>query len=338
MTLMKHNLTLKDRNSFGTDVRASLFAAPQSTEELSRLLDEYDTQNLPLMIVGEGNNILFTADFEGLIVNPQIKGVEVIEEDDTVVVVRVGAAENWDQWVERATQSGWFGLENLSFIPGSVGAAPVQNIGAYGVELKDFLAWVDAWDIQQKRMIRLHRTACKFSYRSSIFKTDAIGRYVITHVAFQLNKEPHLKLDYGPVKEIFSKASGSSPMDLRNIITSIRKKKLPDPKVHANAGSFFKNPLVDMTQFKCIRVDYPDIPSFRDIDNQVKIPAAWLIEKTGWKGKRQGNTGTWPLQPLVIVNYNNASGQEILNFSEQIREDVEKMFGIHLEREVQVVG
>jgi UDP-N-acetylmuramate dehydrogenase len=338
MSYLKHNFSLKAHHSFGTEATASLFAAPHSTEELSVLLDTYDTRNHPFLVIGEGSNILFTGDFEGLVMNPQIRGVEVTEEDDSQVTVRIGAAENWDQWVERAVHSGWYGLENLSLIPGSAGAAPVQNIGAYGTELKDVLAWVEAWDMHQKRMVKLHKNACKLSYRNSLFKTDAQGRYIITHVVFQLSKIPQMQLDYGPVKEIFSRTGGSTPADLRNVIISIRQQKLPDPEEHGNAGSFFQNPLVDKTLFKCIRVDYPDIPSFREKDNQVKIPAAWLIEQTGWKGKRLGHVGTWPAQPLVIVNYNNASGQEILDFSEQVRADVEKKFGIFLEREVQVVG
>ena len=337
MTGVQHDLSLKDYNTFGIDVRAALFARTENSEQLTRLLEEYDTGDLPFLVLGEGSNILFKNDFEGLVLNPRFRGIELIENDTRQVLVRVGAGENWDSWVQHATEQGWFGLENLSLIPGSVGSAPIQNIGAYGVEMKDCFAWLEAWDLQKKKSVRLNGEDCKFGYRSSIFKTDARGRYIITHVAFRLNRASDLKRGYGPVKAALSAAGGSTPMDLRNVIISIRNQKLPDPEVYGNAGSFFKNPLVDRTIFKCIRVDFPDIPNYPDTENRVKIPAAWLIEKAGWKGKRKRNTGTWPSQPLVIVNYGGATGQEIFDFSEQIRNDIDKKFGIYLEREVNVV-
>jgi UDP-N-acetylmuramate dehydrogenase len=185
--------------------------------------------------------------------------------------------------------------------------------------------------------VQLHPEDCRFGYRNSVFKDVARGRYIITHVTFRLNRIPDLKINYGNVKTVFFDSGGSKPMDLRNVIISIRNKKLPDPAEYGNAGSFFKNPLVDRTIFKCIRADYRDVPNYPGTENQVKIPAAWLIEKAGWKGKRMGNVGTWPSQPLVIVNYGSATGQEILEFSEQIREDVDRKFGIFLEHEVNVV-
>lgn len=337
MPKMQHHFSLKNYNSFGIDVSATLYATPETIEELKGVLDQYDFTNLPYLVMGEGSNLLFKGDFEGVVLNPRMKGIELVEDETEQVVVRVGAAENWDSWVEYATRQGWFGLENLSLIPGSVGSAPVQNIGAYGVEMKNYFAWLEAWDLQQNQPVRLNGEDCRFGYRSSIYKTDARGRYIITHVAFRLNKQPQLQLNYGPVKEAFTKSRGATPMDLRNSIIKIRKQKLPDPGEFGNAGSFFKNPLVDRTIFKCIRVDYPEIPNFHDKENCVKIPAAWLIETAGWKGKRTGNVGTWPTQPLVIVNYGGATGQEILDFSEQIRHDVDKKFGVYLEREVNVI-
>jgi UDP-N-acetylmuramate dehydrogenase len=292
---------------------------------------------MPFLVMGEGSNILFKGDFEGLILRPGIKGIELLEENDREVLVRVGAAENWDNWVSLSIRKGWFGLENLSLIPGSVGSAPIQNIGAYGVELKDCFESVDAWDLRQKKRIQLDGPGCRFGYRSSIFKFESRGRYIITHVVFRLQKQAQLQLNYGPVKERFAKAGGTTPQDLREVIKAIRRQKLPDPQKFGNAGSYFKNPLVDRTVFKCIRVDYPGVPNYPDAGNQVKIPAAWLIEQAGWKGKRIGNVGTWPSQPLVIVNYGNATGEEILDFSEKLRADVDKKFGICLEREVNVV-
>ncbi len=337
MPAIKHQFPLREHNSFGIDVRAAMYANPESTDQLVEIITHYKYGELPLLIIGEGSNLLFKEDFEGLVLNPGMRGIDLVNDEEGHVDVRVGAAESWDSWVQHANSKGWYGLENLSLIPGSVGAAPVQNIGAYGIEMKDFFIRLEAWDLKQQKEVHLHAKDCKFGYRSSVFKTESQGRYIITHVLFRLNKQPHLQLDYGQVKQALSKTNGSSPMDLRNTIIKIRSKKLPDLRNYGNAGSFFKNPLVDRLIFKCIRVDYPDIPSFHGLENQVKIPAAWLIEQAGWKGKRIGNVGTWPSQPLVIVNYGGATGQEIIDFSEKIRNEVDKMFGIYLEREVSVI-
>lgn len=337
MALTHSNYSLRQMNTFGIDASASLFAVSESVEKLSKLLDSYDYKHLPLLVLGEGSNILFKRDYEGLIIRPGMKGVELMEEDEKEVLVKVGASENWDSWIANATSKGWFGMENLSLIPGSVGSAPVQNIGAYGVELKDYLERIEAWDLEQKKLVQLEREECSFGYRSSIFKNTHRGRYIISHVVFRLKKQAQLQLNYGPVKDAFLEAGGSSPLDLRNVIMAIRRQKLPDPLEFGNAGSYFKNPVVDRSVFKSIRDDYPHIPNYPDADKQVKIPAAWLIEQSGWKGKRIGNVGTWPTQPLVIVNYGGATGREILDFSEQLRLDVDKKFGISLKREVNVV-
>ena len=337
MNHIHHNYNLKELNSFGLDVRAASYANPADMESLITLLEQGNREQLPLLILGEGSNILFKNDFQGLVIQPGMKGIDVVKENDKEVVVKVGAAENWDKWVSHATEKGWYGLENLSLIPGSVGSAPVQNIGAYGVELKDRFEWLEAWDIQLKQQVRLDRNACRFGYRSSIFKGEAKGRYIITHVAFRLDRKAGLNLDYGKIKDAFSLANGSTPLDLRNVIIAIRESKLPDPAQYGNAGSFFKNPMVDRAIFNCIRVEYPKVPFYPNDGNQMKIPAAWLIEKSGWKGKRVGNVGTWPAQPLVIVNYGIASGQEIYDFSENIIGDVERVFGVSLEREVNVI-
>ena len=337
MSNLHPNHPMAGHNTFGIEASASQFATPESPEELAAMLEEHLHPGIPFLVIGEGSNILFRGDFQGLVMNPRIGGIELLEEEGDNVVVRVGAAVNWDDWVAHATEQGWYGLENLSLIPGSVGSAPVQNIGAYGTELKDRFVWLDAWDMQQKQMVCLNREECRFGYRNSIFKTEARGRYIITHVAFRLSRKPDLQLGYGNIEAAFQEAGGTTPTDLRNVIISIRNQKLPDPAEVNNAGSFFKNPLVDRTIFKCIRVDYQEIPHYPEPGNKVKIPAAWLIEKTGWKDKRIGNVGTWPTQPLVIVNYGGATGQEIFDFSEQIREDVDRKFGVYLEREVNVI-
>ena len=338
MAIVHNDFSLQRLNTFGLNARASLFSSPENIDALSSILEGYDYNQQPLLVMGEGSNILFKTDFQGLIVRPGRKGIEVFKEDEQEVWVKVGASENWDNWIAIATENGWHGLENLSLIPGSVGSAPVQNIGAYGVELKDHFAWLVAWDLQQQKLVRFDRKECRFGYRSSTFKNESRGRYIITHITFRLDKEPHLQLDYGPVKEAFLKAGGTTPMELRAAIISIREQKLPDPTIYGNAGSFYKNPIIDRAIFKYIRLDFPLIPSYPESENQVKIPAAWLIEKAGWKGKKVGNVGTWPTQPLVIVNYGGATGQEILEFSEQLRNDVDKQFGIWLEREVNVIG
>lgn len=329
--------SLKKLNTFGLEIMAARFCKLSSPETLNGLLEQEELIELPRLILGEGSNLLFTGNFEGLVIHPVIKGIELLEDDGEQVLVRVGAAENWDQWVWHATQKGWYGLENLSLIPGSVGSAPVQNIGAYGVELKDSFAWLEAWDLQDNQVVKLDKQACRFAYRDSLFKQEGQGRYLITHVCFRLHRTPRLMLDYGKVRATFNEAQGKTPEDLRNIIIHIRNSKLPDPNRFGNGGSFFKNPRVDKAIFNCMRVEHPEIPYYPDEYNEVKIPAAWLIEKAGWKDKRVGNVGTWPTQPLVIVNYGGATGREIYDFSEQILQEVDRKFGILLEREVQVI-
>lgn len=335
--MIHYDHPLKDLNTFGLDARTTHFARPVNMKNLTQVLEEVASLQLSPLILGEGSNILFKSDFEGLIIQPGMKGIEVVAELEDELVVRVGASENWDKWVTYAIEQGWYGLENLSLIPGSVGSSPVQNIGAYGVELQDRFEWLEAWDMQLNKEVRLDHAACRFGYRNSIFKGEAKGRYIISHVAFRLSRTASLQLEYGNVKDAFSKAKGSTPKDLRQVIIAIRESKLPDPAQYGNAGSFFKNPMVDRAVFNCIRVENPEVPFFHDEDNQVKIPAAWLIEKSAWKGKRIGDVGTWPNQPLVIVNYGKATGQELLDFSENIIADVEREFDITLEREVRVI-
>lgn len=337
--MVEKNFPLKDHNSFGINVNASLYAAPESVDELGLLMEQYDFNNNPSLVIGEGTNLLFTRNFEGLVLRPSFKGIRIISENNDHVLVEVGACENWDQWVQYALHQGWYGIENLSLIPGSVGASPVQNIGAYGVEMKDRFAGLEAWDLKERRTVRMEPVECQFGYRSSIFKSEYPGRFIITHVVFSLLKSPELQLDYGQVREAFNAAGGITPDDLREVIIAIRSRKLPDPSSIGNAGSFFKNPVIPVTLFDDLRKGYSEIPFFRTNDEGlVKVPAAWLIEKSGWKGKRQGNVGSWPGQPLVIVNYGGASGQEIFDFSEELRQDVHRKFGILLEREVNVVS
>jgi UDP-N-acetylmuramate dehydrogenase len=329
--------SLQKFNTFGLEISAAWFCSPASLDSLNSILENEEIRELPRLVIGEGSNLLFTDNYKGLVIHPDIQGIELIEDGEDQVLIRVGAGENWDRWVRHANEMGWYGLENLSMIPGSVGAAPVQNIGAYGVELKEHFAWLEAWDLHRNEPVKLDGQACRFGYRTSLFKSQDPGRYIITHVTFRLHKTPEMVLDYGNVRKAFTEAGGSTPAHLRNIILDIRSSKLPDPARFGNAGSFFKNPVVGNAIYKCIRVENPGMPHYPAEDNKVKIPAAWLIEKAGWKGHRTGNVGTWPNQPLVIVNYGGASGREIFEFSEQVREDVDRKFGIMLEREVQVI-
>lgn len=337
--LVHHDYPIKAFHTFGTDAKASIFAAPQTMQQLSLLTEEYQLPENDFLVIGEGSNMLFTGNYRGILLKPGFRNIRLLSEDDDQVRVQVGASENWDNWVQYALQRGWYGLENLSMIPGSVGASPVQNIGAYGVELKDRFAWLEAWDFKEKKSVRLEKEHCQFGYRSSIFKSRLPGRYMITHVVFNLQKIPDLQLGYGQVREAFTSAGGSTPDDLRAVIMAIRSRKLPDPSDFGNAGSFFKNPVIPMQTFHHLRQEHFDIPGHpAEGEQQVKVPAAWLIEKSGWKGKRLGHVGTWPTQPLVIVNYGGATGQEILDFSEKIRQDIQIRFGITLEREVNVIG
>lgn len=337
MIQVYQNSPLKEFNTFGLETRARHYARPVDQEALKELLKQNGINNQPLLVLGEGSNILFLNNFEGLVIQAGMKGIELLEDEGEEVLVKVGASENWDHWVKYSLEQGWYGLENLSLIPGSVGSSPVQNIGAYGVELKDHFEWLEAWDLKENQPVKFDLKACGFAYRDSIFKREAAGRYIITHVVFRLKRKTELQLDYGNVLEEFRKVKGNSAMDLRNVIINIRNSKLPDPSLYGNAGSFFKNPMVDRTIYNCIRVEYPEVPFYPHNGNQMKIPAGWLIEKAGWKGKRIGNVGTWPSQALVLVNYGGATGQEIFDFSEKILEDVDKQFGIRLEREVRVI-
>ena len=334
---MAETSSLQHLNTFGVDVRAARFASPDTAIALEQLMGDPSLGEQELLILGEGSNILFTRDFEGLVIRPDITGIYVLEDYPGEVVVKVGASENWDQWVEYALKKGWYGLENLSRIPGSVGAAPVQNIGAYGTELKNCVRQIHAWDRKNSKPVELCYKDCHFSYRNSIFKSSQKGRYIITHVCFNLKKKAELNLGYGRLREAFEDSGGSSAMDLRKLVIRTRQSKLPDHKEYGNAGSFFKNPIVPRSKLEELQETHPGIPHYPEISDQVKIPAAWLIDQAGWKGRRKGDVGAWPHQPLVLVNYGRATGQEIYDFSQEILEDILSKYGILLEREVNVL-
>jgi UDP-N-acetylmuramate dehydrogenase len=339
MITLHEYYSLKKHNSFGIDAKASFFAEADSEADLMNLLHNDPVPRKPVMILGEGTNVLFVRDFDGLIIHPKITGIKVIKEDNHFAIVRVGAAENWDNFVQWAVEKNLGGIENLSRIPGSVGASPVQNIGAYGCEASEVIEYVETLDIPDGISKTFRKDECNFGYRTSIFKTELKDRVIITYVSFRLLKKHILKTDYGVIRERLKKYDTPSIGDLRKVINDIRNEKLPDPEKIGNAGSFFKNPVLIEDEFRSFILKYPDAPNFRtDRAGFYKIPAAWLIEQCGWKGKRVGNAGTYPLQPLVLVNYGDATGQEIYELSENIRKDVFNKFNITLEREVNLAG
>jgi UDP-N-acetylmuramate dehydrogenase len=339
MITLRENYSLKNHNSFGIDVRARYFADIDNESDLAQFIRHNPATGLPLMILGAGNNILFVSDYEGLIIHPLIQGIEVLQENTSSVTVRVGAGVLWDSFVEWAVSKNYGGVENLSLIPGSVGASPVQNIGAYGSEAAEIIEKVETTQIRNGRKKIFRPTDCRFGYRTSIFKTDLRSMVIISHVVFRLSKRPVLKTEYGEMHERLKKYKETSVHEVREVIIEIRSEKLPDPQKIGNAGSFFKNPVLSENEFHSFIHNHPDAPNYQaEMKGFHKIPAAWLIEQCGWKGRRIGATGTYSRQPLVIVNYGNATGKEIYEFSEKIREDVLKSFRIRLEREVNVVG
>lgn len=337
MIEIKKDYSLKSKNTFGLDVNSHYYVEANTTDKISFSLNYASYYNLPILILGGGSNTLFTKSYEGLIIHPSIQGVEVIEDQFDYTVVRVGAGVNWDFLVDWCVTRNLGGLENLSFIPGDVGASPIQNIGAYGVEAKDSILKVEGINVITKKLFELSNAECKFDYRYSIFKDELKHRVVITNVQFKLSKKPQLITHYGNLEEELATLGDRSISNVRQAVINIRKRKLPDPTELGNAGSFFKNPLVSLNAFEEIKKRYDKAPSYSSTENNVKVPAGWLIEQCGWKGKQVGNCGVHKDQALVIVNYGNATGTEILNLAKQIQKSVHDQFGIELEMEVNVV-
>ena len=334
MLTIIENKSLKKLNSFGLNVTAAKYSNPENIADAIEIFNNSDEKNT--LILGEGSNLLFSQNFEGLVIHPGILGKEIIEEDSDKVILRVFCGENWDNLVAYCVDKNWSGLENLSLIPGSVGSSPVQNIGAYGVEVKDRIEWVEGVKKNETKISRILNSDCKFEYRNSIFKNELKNNFLITAVVFKLDKKANLKTDYGKLSEVFSLKKHQNLKGMRESVIEIRNSKLPDPEEFGNSGSFFKNPVISLDKFQSLQKKYPSIPSY-SIKKGIKIPAAWLIEYTGWKGKREGNCGTWPTQPLVIVNYGGATGNDILQFSRKIQQSVSAKFGIDLDREVNLI-
>jgi UDP-N-acetylmuramate dehydrogenase len=332
------DFSLKPFNTFGIDARTRYFAEAILEEDIIKLAGNLRGDYLPLFLIGGGSNILFTRDYPGTVMKISTKGIKVIKEDEDSVWVNASAGEIWDDLVKFCVGKGWSGLENLSGIPGNVGTSPVQNIGAYGVEIKDTLSELEAYDLKSKEKRIFSNEECEFGYRDSIFKLKYKGRFIILNVTLRLKKKPDLCLDYGNIREELASMNVEHPgiEDIREAVCNIRSRKLPDPAVTGNAGSFFKNPVILPEQFEKLKQLFPAIVSFPQ-EGRIKLAAAWLIEQCGWKGQRVGNAGVHSTQPLVLVNYGNATGFEILKLGEEIRESVYKKFGVMLETEVNIV-
>ena len=334
--MIQTNKNLKEYNTFGISVKAEMFAVFSSIEELKQILSFRN--NKKLLVLGGGSNLLLTKDFDGLVIKNEIKRFEVIEETASDVIVESGAGENWHEFVLNCIDNGFGGIENLSLIPGSVGASPMQNIGAYGVEIKDVFESLSAYHIASGEIHYFDKTKCEFGYRESIFKNKVKGEYIILTVTFRLTKNPTINSSYGAINEQLKVMGIQEPTikELSAAVIAIRQSKLPDPKIIGNAGSFFKNPKVEIALLEQIQKNYPDIPNYPAVNGK-KLAAGWLIEKAGWKGKTFGNYGVHKLQALVLVNYGNCTGQEIFDLSSQIIQDVFEKFGVLLEREVNIL-
>ena len=335
MMQWEENIDLTPYNSFGMQVFAKYFTSFQSVEDLSLL---EIPQNANWLIIGGGSNILFKNNFDGCVLLNQIKGIEKVGEDDDFIYLKVGGGELWHDFVEYCIANNYGGVENLALIPGSVGAAPIQNIGAYGVELKDVLFELEAYNWKDKQLHTFSVDQCKFGYRDSVFKNECKGDYVICTVIFRLNKVPVFQTQYGAIEKELE-AMGVKDLSIRAIadaVINIRRSKLPDPKVIGNAGSFFKNPTISEVQFEILKEQYPEIVGYY-VEGGIKLAAGWLIEKAGWKGFRRGDAGVHPKQALVLVNYGGADGDDIYQLSEEIIISVQSKFNIFLEREVNII-
>lgn len=336
---IEKNVSLRMYNTFGIDVRAAHFAAVATLEDIEEVLEHNVFKGHRPLILGGGSNVLFTKDIERPVMLNRLKGIEVVGEDEASYLVKAAAGENWHQFVLHCIKSDFAGLENLSLIPGNVGASPMQNIGAYGVEIKDVFHSLEAFHILEKKRKVFTADECAFGYRESIFKRKEKDNWIILSVTFRLLKRPVFKTDYGAIQEELDKMK-LEKMTIRAIsqaVINIRSSKLPDPKVLGNAGSFFKNPVVSMDVLMKIKTDHPDVAFYPIDETSVKIPAGWLIERAGWKGKRLGNYGVHARQALVLVNYGGATGDEIFGLSTAIIEDIHSRFGVLLEREVNIL-
>tara|TARA_B110000879_G_C11137642_1_gene498827 strand:- start:822 stop:1838 length:1017 start_codon:yes stop_codon:yes gene_type:complete len=333
------NYPLKKFNTFGINVKSKYLVEVNSTEEILEIIESEKFKNFKKLVLGGGSNVLFTKDYNGLIILNKIKGKKVTYQDADSVKLLVGAGENWHELVMYTVEKGWGGIENLSLIPGNTGTAPMQNIGAYGVEIKDTFVELEALEISTGKIEKFNKEKCKFAYRESIFKNEKKNQYIILNITLELNKNPKLSVNYGEIKNDLKNKNIHLPTikDVSEAIISIRKRKLPDPKKIGNSGSFFKNPVVNFNKLKKLKEKHPNIVNYPINKNEFKIAAGWMIEKAGWKGKTINNYGVHKNQSLVLVNYGDAKGIEIYNLSKKIIVDIEEKFGISLVREVNII-
>ncbi len=336
---IKQNFSIKFFNTFGIDVKAKYFVELNSDEEIISFLSSGFLKNKQFLILGGGSNILFTKDFTGVVVKINTKGITILKEDEDFIYIKAKAGEDWQDFIDYNIKNNYGGLENLSTIPGSVGAGPIQNIGAYGVELKDVFYQLTAINIQTGDIIKFNKEDCDFSYRSSIFKNELKNKYIINSVVFRLFRKPVFNTKYGAI-EMELRDMGINKLSVSAVseaVSRIRKRKLPDIEQIGCAGSFFKNPVITEEKFKNLKKDFPNIVAYEQPDKTFKVAAGWLIEQCGWKGKRIGNAGVYKNQALVLVNYGNSTGKEILELSCKIENSVFEKFNIRLKKEVNVL-
>ncbi|WP_440121323.1 UDP-N-acetylmuramate dehydrogenase [Tenacibaculum sp. Ill] len=333
---IQENISLKEYNTFGIDVNAKRFVSITSVYQLQQLLKE----EKDIFLISGGSNMLLTKDIETLVVHINFKGISIDQQNHNDVYITVNAGENWHEFVLWCVSLNYGGLENLSLIPGNVGTCPIQNIGAYGVEVKDTITKVEAIEIKTGKLVSFSAEECQFGYRNSIFKNKAKGKYILTSVSFKLTKNNHkLNTSYGAIESELSSKRITNPTikDISDAVIAIRQSKLPDPKEIGNSGSFFKNPVISKEHFEKLQKKYPNIPSYVISDTEIKVPAGWLIEQSGFKGKSFGNFGVHEKQALVLVNYGDASGKEIYELAQKIQHTIKDTFDINLEIEVNII-
>jgi UDP-N-acetylmuramate dehydrogenase len=337
--LVQENISLLPYNTFSVEANARYFCAVETVEDLQSIIHEPFFLSYPTLMLGGGSNLLFTKNWDGLVAKINLMGIEVLRKNEEHVWVKSGAGENWNSFVQWCIQKNYAGLENLSLIPGNVGASPMQNIGAYGVEIKDCFDSLEAVDLKTGDVITFNSSECQFGYRESVFKRALKGQYAITSVTFKLNLKPEYKIGYGAIEQELErmKVQELSIQAISKAVINIRQSKLPDPKILGNAGSFFKNPSISEAKFKALHHQYPEIPNYPSSNGQVKLAAGWLIEQCGWKGKRINTCGVHEKQALVIVNYGGANGNEIYNLSSEVLSAVKQKFDVTLEREVNII-
>jgi UDP-N-acetylmuramate dehydrogenase len=339
MPTIEENVSLRQRHTFATEATSRFAATITRTDDLQALRQTAIWQNNQHLILGAGSNTLFHQNFPGLVIFNQLRGIELIKQSPEHIWLKVGAGENWHDLVEYCIAHDYAGVENLSLIPGTVGAAPIQNIGAYGVELESVFQELSAIELTTGDTKIFNHADCNFGYRHSLFKKECANQYCIIDVTLRLNKNPTYHLDYGHIRDVLKEMHVSTPnlSSISEAVISIRRRKLPDPAALPNAGSFFKNPIIDNDQFLLLLKCFPTMPHYPQDDNRTKIPAAWLIEHCGWRGKRSGPVGVHEHQALVIINYDHGSGKEICALAEAIQNDVRKEFSIDLIPEVSII-